>query len=72
MMKCYDCMEEGKTEEAVSICIFCGKGLCMDHKMVMELPVQTGTYPDVKVCEKELPKMVCKECFEIIMPGACV
>jgi hypothetical protein len=72
MMKCYDCMEEGKDSEAVSVCIFCGKGMCMDHAMTAELPVQTGVYPDVKVCEKTLPKMICEECAKIVIPEACV
>ena len=28
MLKCYDCSEENKVNEAVGICIVCGKGLC--------------------------------------------
>ena len=64
MMKCYDCMEEENTTEAVAVCILCGKGLCMDHSKDVEVPVQTGTYPDVKVCEKTLPRNMCQYCFD--------
>lgn len=64
MMRCYDCMEEDKTTEAVTVCIICGKGLCMDHTNEIDLTVQTGTYPELKVCEKELPKHMCQYCIE--------
>lgn len=65
MLKCYDCMEEGKDSEAVSICIVCGKGLCMDHSRRMDLPIRGGNYPEpAKVLEKELPRILCNYCIE--------
>jgi len=64
MMKCYDCMEDGKDTEAVSVCIVCGKGLCMEHTKIMELPVTSGEYPDFKVCHKGLPRMMCNYCVK--------
>jgi len=28
VMRCYDCMTEGRTEEAVGVCTSCGAGVC--------------------------------------------
>lgn len=64
MLKCYDCMEEGKDNEAVSICIVCGKGLCLEHTKIMELPIWTGKYPmPVKMLDKGLPRVMCNYCL---------
>jgi hypothetical protein len=65
MLKCYDCMEEGKDSEAVSICIVCGKGLCMEHAKRMDIPIWSGKYPmPVKILEKNLPRVMCNYCIE--------
>jgi len=74
MLKCYDCMQEAKENEAVSVCIVCGKGLCMEHVKVLEVPMKGGTYPlPHKMLKKGLPRMVCQECVDTILgPGFCV
>lgn len=65
MLKCYDCMEESNDSEAVSICIVCGKGLCMDHARRMDLPIWSGNYPSpAKVLKKELPRILCNDCIK--------
>ena len=72
MLKCYECAENGDTEEAVAMCIMCGKGLCMEHAKRIDLPIWQGGYPaPVKVLKKGLPRFVCRECGNILMPGAC-
>ncbi len=71
MLKCYDCMEEGKDSEAVAICIVCGKGLCIDHARRMDLPIRGATYPaPAKVLKKELPRIVCNYCIKQILVEA--
>ena len=64
MMKCYDCMEEGKDTEAVAVCIVCGKGLCMDHSKELPLPVSVGKPPEVKHLHNALPSIMCNYCLE--------
>ncbi len=72
MLKCYECATNDATEEAIAICIMCGKGLCMEHAKRVDLPIWEGGYPTpVKVMKKGLPRFVCHECAEILMPGAC-
>ncbi|KGK99457.1 zinc finger protein [Methanococcoides methylutens] len=63
MMKCYDCMEEGKDTEAVAVCIVCGKGLCMDHSKELPLPVSVGNPPNVKHLHNSLPRIMCNYCL---------
>ena len=71
MLKCYDCMEEGKDSEAVAICIVCGKGLCIDHARRMDLPIRGSKYPaPAKVLKKELPRIVCNYCIKQILVEA--
>lgn len=65
MLKCYDCMEEGKDSEAVAICIVCGKGLCDEHARRMDLPIWSGINPaPAKVLKKELPRILCNYCIK--------
>lgn len=72
MLKCYECAINGVTEEAVAICIMCGKGMCMEHAKRVDLPIWQGGYPTpVKVLKKGLPRFICQECAEVLMPGAC-
>lgn len=39
-MKCYVCAKQGVHEEAVTICIICGMGLCSEHAFKQELMVR--------------------------------
>jgi hypothetical protein len=72
MLRCYECAEKESVEEAVALCIMCGKGLCMEHSHRIDLPIWEGGYPaPVKLLKKGLPRFVCRECGNILMPGAC-
>ena len=72
MLKCYECAKNDSTEEAVALCIMCGKGLCMEHAKRVDLPIWQGGYPvPVKILKKGLPRFICQECADILMPGAC-
>jgi hypothetical protein len=72
MLRCYECALQDKVEEAVAICIMCGKGMCMEHAMRVDLPIWTGGYPaPVKILQKGLPRFICRECADVLMPGAC-
>ncbi len=72
MLKCYECAINDVTEEAVAMCIMCGKGLCMEHAKRVDLPIWQGGYPTpVKVLKKGLPRFICRECADVLMPGAC-
>ncbi len=72
MLKCYECATNDVTEEAVAICIMCGKGMCMEHGKRVDLPIWQGGYPaPVKVLKKGLPRFICQECADVLMPGAC-
>jgi len=65
MLKCFMCDENNKTEEAVSICIVCGMGLCMEHARRADLEIWEGHYPmPVKTMEKDLPRFLCEYCIE--------
>ncbi len=63
MMKCYDCMEEGKDTEATAVCIVCGKGLCTGHTKELVLPVSVGKPPHVEHLHKGLPRLMCEYCL---------
>lgn len=72
MLKCYECAINDVTEEAVAMCIMCGKGMCMEHAKRVDLPIWQGGYPaPVKILKKGLPRFICQECADVLMPGAC-
>lgn len=72
MLKCYECTLKRVKEEAVAICIMCGKGMCMEHAKRVDLPIWEGGYPTpVKILKKGLPRFICEECAEVLLPGAC-
>lgn len=67
MMKCYDCMEECMSTEAVCTCVSCGKALCMDHAKELELPVTVGKPPHVIRLPHSLPRFMCNYCLNTVI-----
>ena len=65
-MKCYVCAKQGKHEEAVTICIVCGMGLCSEHAFRQELPVRDiidwGFGEEKIEYPHTLPRFICPEC----------
>jgi hypothetical protein len=62
-MKCYICARDGKSTDAVAICIVCGMGTCMDHTIRREVEVWEGGYPfPSRKIGKKYPRMLCPEC----------
>ena len=62
-MKCYICAREGKSSDAVAICIVCGMGTCMEHTIRREVDVWEGGYPfPAKKLGKKIPRMLCQDC----------
>jgi hypothetical protein len=59
MLKCYDCSEDNKVNEAVGVCIVCGKGLCIQHIKQIELPMKGGYPLPHLTLKKDLPRMMC-------------
>jgi hypothetical protein len=64
MLKCYDCSEENKVNEAVGVCIVCGKDLCTEHIKQIELPMKGGYPMSHLTLKKDLPRMMCQECID--------
>ncbi|MBI5458322.1 DUF2180 family protein [Methanobacterium sp.] len=70
-MKCYICAEEGKSTDAVAICIVCGMGLCMDHAIRQETEVWSGGYPfPAEKLKETLPRILCKYCYQALKKEA--
>jgi hypothetical protein len=62
-MKCYVCAKEGKSSDAVAICIVCGMGTCMEHTIRRDMEMWEGGYPfPVKKLAKKMPRMLCPDC----------
>jgi hypothetical protein len=62
-MKCYVCAKEGKSSDAVAICIVCGMGTCMEHTIRRDMEMWEGGYPfPVKKLSKTMPRMLCPDC----------
>jgi hypothetical protein len=63
-MKCFVCAKEGRSTEAVAICIVCGMGTCMEHTIRQELDVWEGGYPfPAHKVGTTIPRMLCPDCF---------
>jgi hypothetical protein len=69
-MKCYVCAKQGKREEAVTICIVCGMGLCAEHAFRQELLVRDiidwGFGEEKIEYPHTLPRFICPECKRAI------
>lgn len=69
-MKCYDCAKLGKDTEAVTICIVCGKGICMEHSLRENLPlvdiVDWGFGKEEHRYPIDIPKFLCADCKSAI------
>jgi len=66
-MKCYVCAKEGRSSDAVAVCIVCGMGLCTDHAMREELDVWEGGYPfPARRVEGKIPRILCPECYHVL------
>jgi hypothetical protein len=60
---CYECLQAGKTREAVGLCHHCAAALCTDHIRVIDDPV-TGCVPLVRtvVLPKKARLLLCGTC----------
>jgi hypothetical protein len=70
MLKCYDCFEENKINEAVGVCIVCGKGFFMEHIKQIEVPMKGGYPMPHLTLKKDIPKMMCRECIDATLIDA--
>ncbi len=66
-MKCYVCAQEGRSSDAVAVCVVCGMGLCIEHAMREELDMWEGGYPfpSHKV-KATIPRILCPECYQAL------
>jgi len=66
-MKCYICAREGRSSDAVAICIVCGMGLCREHAIREELEMWEGGYPfPAKRAKAKIPRTLCPECYNAL------
>lgn len=64
MMKCYICDREGRSTDAVAVCIVCGMGLCRDHAMREEIDQWEGGYPfPARKLKRTIPRILCPDCY---------
>ncbi len=63
-MKCYVCAQEGKSSDAVAICIICGMGLCSEHAIREDIDIWEGGYPfPAQKVKRKLLRILCPECY---------
>ncbi len=68
-MKCYVCAREGRSTDAVAICIVCGMGLCKDHAIRKDVEMWEGGYPfPARRLKRKVPRILCPECSESLIP----
>jgi hypothetical protein len=64
-MKCYVCAKEGRSADAVAICIICGMGLCTEHAIREDLDMWEGGYPfPAHKIKAKMPRILCPECHD--------
>ncbi|MFA5001747.1 MAG: DUF2180 family protein [Methanolinea sp.] len=62
-MKCYICAKEGRSSDAVAVCIVCGMGLCTEYAIREELEMWEGGYPfPARRVKAKIPRILCPEC----------
>jgi len=65
-MRCYDCAVEGKVEEAVGVCLSCGRATCLAHGTMQHVPQyrrsEGGIGGPMLRLPRDRPRWVCHEC----------
>ena len=65
-MRCYDCATEGKAEEALGICVVCGRAVCLTHSRLQRVPqfrkTEGGIGGPYVRCAQDKARLVCREC----------
>ena len=65
-MRCYDCAVEGKAEEAVGVCMSCGRATCLAHGTMQHLPQYRRSTGGIGGPMIRLPvdrsRLVCNDC----------
>ncbi len=65
-MNCFMCAQEKKEVPALAVCIACGMGVCQDHLIRDDLPLEDvknfgfSTQKIVRV--EKMPRILCKPC----------
>lgn len=68
-MKCYDCMNDGRTEEAVGVCVSCGAGVCASC-VRLERHDHSRTHTPGNPSHQWVTRTLnCRTCDAIIKPG---
>ena len=66
-MKCYVCAKEGRSSDAVAVCIVCGMGLCSEHAMREEIELWEGGYPfPARRVKAKIPRILCPDCYNAL------
>lgn len=69
-LNCYICAKEGKQTTAVAACLACGMGVCMQHLVREELPIEDivdwGLGKEKITYPKTLPRILCIWCAEAL------
>jgi hypothetical protein len=69
-LNCYICAQKGTQTPAVAVCLACGMGVCMDHLVREELPIEDivdwGLGKEKVTYPKTLPRILCIWCAEAL------
>ena len=65
-MNCYMCAQEGKETPALAVCITCGMGVCQEHLVREDLPIEDvknfGFSSQTTIRVEKMPRILCKPC----------
>ena len=66
-MNCFMCAQEAKETTALAVCITCGMGICQEHLIREDLPIEDvknfGFSTQKIVHVEKLPRILCKPCY---------
>jgi hypothetical protein len=67
-MNCFECDVSGRQEAAVGVCQACGRAVCREHSIVVELPVYrkvaSGMGFRIDLLPGKRTHLLCRKCAE--------
>ncbi|MFI7413526.1 DUF2180 family protein [Streptomyces sp. NPDC049627] len=61
-MKCYECVQSGRSSEAVAVCRLCGAAICAEHVRTEKIQIRETANPGKVIHDQPARQLTCPVC----------